>query len=47
LRRGVNDHGLINLIADQWRQRNDCYSQQRHLMIAQPPIKVEMSYIGG
>lgn len=47
LRAGMNDHGLINLIADQWRQRNDRYSQQRHLMTANSPVKVEMSYIGG
>ena len=47
LREGVNDHGLTNLIADQWRQRNDRYSQQRHLMTAYSPVKVEMSYIGG
>jgi cyclic pyranopterin phosphate synthase len=47
LRDGVNDHGLTNLIADQWRQRGDRYSQQRHLMTASSPVKVEMSYIGG
>ena len=47
LRAGINDHGLTNLIADQWRQRNDRYSQQRHLMTVPSPNKVEMSYIGG
>ncbi|MFZ2162278.1 MAG: GTP 3',8-cyclase MoaA [Sideroxyarcus sp.] len=47
LRDGVNDHGLTNLVADLWRQRNDRYSQQRHLMTAHTPVKVEMSYIGG
>jgi cyclic pyranopterin phosphate synthase len=47
LRDGVNDHGLTNLIADQWLLRNDQYSQQRHLMTARSPVKVEMSYIGG
>ena len=47
LREGINDHGLTNLIADLWRQRNDRYSQQRHLMTARSPVKVEMSYIGG
>jgi cyclic pyranopterin phosphate synthase len=47
LREGINDHGLTNLIADQWRQRNDRYSQQRHLLTAHSPAKVEMSYIGG
>lgn len=47
LRNGLNDHGLSNLIADQWRQRNDRYSQQRHLMTARSPIKAEMFYIGG
>lgn len=47
LRNGVNDHGLTNLIADVWRQRNDRYSQQRHLLTAHSPDKVEMSYIGG
>lgn len=47
LRDGVNDHGITNLITDLWRQRNDRYSQQRHLMNAHTPVKVEMSYIGG
>jgi cyclic pyranopterin phosphate synthase len=47
LRTGVNDHGIVNLIADQWRQRSDRYSQQRHLWTARSPAKVEMSYIGG
>jgi cyclic pyranopterin phosphate synthase len=47
LRAGVNDHGIVNLIADRWRQRNDRYSQQRHLWTAGSPAKVEMSYIGG
>jgi hypothetical protein len=43
----MNDHGLSNLIADQWRQRNDRYSQQRHLVAGRVHGKVEMSYIGG
>jgi cyclic pyranopterin phosphate synthase len=47
LRAGVNEHGITNLIADQWRQRNDRYSQQRHLMTTHSAGKVEMSYIGG
>jgi cyclic pyranopterin phosphate synthase len=47
LRGGINDHGLINLIANQWTQRIDQYSQQRHLLFPNSPAKVEMSYIGG
>jgi cyclic pyranopterin phosphate synthase len=47
LRQGANDRMLTNLIADQWGQRNDRYSQQRHLVAGRIPGKVEMSYIGG
>lgn len=47
LRKGVKDRMLINLITDRWRQRNDRYSQQRHLLASHIQNKVEMSYIGG
>jgi cyclic pyranopterin phosphate synthase len=47
LRKRVKDHVLTNLIADRWGQRNDRYSQQRHLMMSHIQSKVEMSYIGG
>jgi cyclic pyranopterin phosphate synthase len=47
LRQGASDRVLTNLIADQWGQRNDRYSQQRHLMAGSIRGKVEMSYIGG
>jgi GTP 3',8-cyclase len=47
LRQWANDRVLTNLIASQWRQRNDRYSQQRHMAIGRILGKVEMSYIGG
>jgi len=47
LRAAQSDTVLTNLIAAAWGQRNDRYSQQRHLMTERPQSKVEMSYIGG
>ncbi|MBI5891572.1 MAG: GTP 3',8-cyclase MoaA [Nitrosomonadales bacterium] len=47
LRAGINDHGIANLIADIWRQRDDRYSQQRHLPTERARERVEMHYIGG
>ena len=47
LRRGANDRVLANLIAERWGQRNDRYSQLRHLATVRGATKVEMSYIGG
>ena len=47
MRAGINDHGIANLIADQWRQRNDRYSQLRHLLGGSTRNRVEMHYIGG
>lgn len=47
LRQGVHDRVLTNLIAEQWGQRNNRYSQQRHDSTILDRRKVEMSYIGG
>ncbi|MBU0621815.1 MAG: GTP 3',8-cyclase MoaA [Gammaproteobacteria bacterium] len=47
LRAGASDRGLSGLVADRWEQRNDRYSQQRHLISVRNRDKVEMSYIGG
>jgi cyclic pyranopterin phosphate synthase len=47
LRAGASDRGLSGLVADCWEQRNDRYSQQRHLVSVRNRDKVEMSYIGG
>jgi cyclic pyranopterin phosphate synthase len=47
LRQGANDRVLINLVADQWEQRDDRYSQQRHTLTGSSMKKIEMSYIGG
>jgi cyclic pyranopterin phosphate synthase len=47
LRQGANDCVLINLVADQWEQRDDRYSQQRHKLTGHSMRKIEMSYIGG
>lgn len=47
LRDGLNDHGLTNLIADLWGQREDRYSQLRHLLSGHVRERVEMHYIGG
>jgi cyclic pyranopterin phosphate synthase len=47
LRRGANDRALVNMIAAQWGQRTDQYSQQRHILAGNIRDKVEMSYIGG
>lgn len=47
LRRGENERVLTNLIAGQWGQRGDRYSQLRQEASAQPARKIEMSYIGG
>ncbi len=47
MRLGMNDHVLANLIADRWEQRNDRYSQLRHLGDCTSRGKIEMSYIGG
>ncbi len=47
LRQGANDRILMNMIADQWGQRNDRYSELRHVQSSRPQSKVEMSYIGG
>jgi cyclic pyranopterin phosphate synthase len=47
LRQGANDRVLTHLLANQWRQRTDCYSQQRHAVSRHIQGKIEMSYIGG
>lgn len=47
LRQGYSQQVLRNLIALQWRQRNDRYSQMRHEVSHCEREKVEMSYIGG
>jgi len=47
LRQGATDNVLANLIAERWQQRNDRYSQLRHLATVRDATKVEMSYIGG
>ncbi|MBI5625585.1 MAG: GTP 3',8-cyclase MoaA [Nitrosomonadales bacterium] len=52
LRLGATDQMLISLIAGQWKQRSDRYSQLRHAATTAPAAerprkKIEMSYIGG
>ncbi len=47
LRQGVTDRILTNLIAAQWAQRDDRYSQQRHVLNSDSHRRIEMSYIGG
>jgi cyclic pyranopterin phosphate synthase len=47
LRLGIHDRVLSNLIANQWEQRSDRYSQLRHAASQAGRAKVEMSYIGG
>jgi cyclic pyranopterin phosphate synthase len=47
LRQGMSDRVLANLIADQWEQRDDRYSQLRSMSSGHIRNKVEMSYIGG
>jgi molybdenum cofactor biosynthesis enzyme MoaA len=47
LRSGENDRVISNLIADRWLQRDDRYSQLRHMEAARVQNKIEMSYIGG
>lgn len=47
LRHGANDRVLTNLVAERWLQRNDRYSQQRHMASGRGYHKIEMSYIGG
>jgi len=53
LREGATDPALTSLIADQWLQRNDRYSQLRQAAtqtmdaVISSPKKIEMSYIGG
>ncbi len=47
LRLGADDRMLTGLIADYWQQRNDRYSQLRHIATISDRQKIEMSYIGG
>ncbi len=47
LRQGVNDRLLAHMIANQWGQREDRYSQLRHQASPAGRAKIEMSYIGG
>ncbi len=47
LKHGASDRVLTNLIADRWYQRDDRYSQQRHMAGGRGNGKIEMSYIGG
>jgi cyclic pyranopterin phosphate synthase len=47
LRQGASDYALANLIANQWGQRDDRYSQLRFLATSNSRERIEMSYIGG
>jgi cyclic pyranopterin phosphate synthase len=49
LRGGIDDEGLVALLARIWRGRSDAYSEQRGqqlVKLGRAP-KIEMSYIGG
>lgn len=47
LRDGVEDEKLRNIVASLWSQRQDRYSELRHLATDIDRQKIEMSYIGG
>jgi cyclic pyranopterin phosphate synthase len=47
LRQGANDRLLSHQITSYWEQRNDRYSQLRHIATGNSKPKIEMSYIGG
>ena len=47
LRDGIEDEKLRNIVANLWSQRQDRYSQLRHLATDLDRQKIEMSYIGG
>jgi cyclic pyranopterin phosphate synthase len=47
LRAGMSEAELRRMAGDLWRQRQDRYSQLRHLATDIDRKKVEMSYIGG